>query len=57
MAKKITVHILSEVGGAYAKHGLIGMLSSKRPDVEFKDIKLDETGESLFAQVFHDKVK
>ena len=22
-----------------------------------KDIKLDETGESLFAQVFHDKVK
>ena len=41
--------LLSEVGGAYAKSGLIGMLSNKRPDVEFKDIKLDETGESLFA--------
>ena len=49
MAKKITVHILSEVGGAYARNGLIGMLSNKRPDVEFKDIKLDETGESLFS--------
>ena len=49
MAKKITVHILSEVGGAYAKSGLIGMLSNKLPHVEFKDIKLDETGESLFA--------
>ena len=44
MAKKMTVHIFSEVGGTYAKDGLIRMLSNKRPDVEFKDIKLGEGG-------------
>ena len=53
----MTVHIFSEVGGTYAKGGLIGMLSNKRPDVEFKDIKLDEAGESLSDQVFDNKKK
>ena len=55
MAKKLTVHIFSEVGGTYAKDGLIGMLSNKRPDVDFKDIKLDETGKSLIDCMFDNK--
>ena len=47
MAKKLAVHVFSEVSSAYAKTGLLGILSNKRPDVEFKEIQIDESGKLL----------
>ena len=29
-------------------YGLLGFLSNKRPDVEFKEIQMDESGKLLF---------
>ena len=42
-----SVHVFSEVSSAYAKTGLLGILSNKCPNVEYKEIRMDESGKLL----------
>ena len=48
MAKKLTIHVFSERSKSVEKYGLLGLLSNNRPDVEFKEIQMDESGKLWF---------
>ncbi len=45
MAGRVTVHVLSEVLDASKKVSLLRILQRKRPDVDFVEVRLEQSRE------------